>query len=250
MAEEEKEKENSGIWYSILDTALKIPGAKVDRDDFLKKGLSDCGGDMLAHILEVGPGRAGIPVDTLDKAADKEIREHTAVVTGTSFLAGLPGGIAMAGTIPADLAQYYWHVIVIAQKLAYIYGWPDLQGESREDYLSMLTILIGIMSGAKEASEVFKPLCESLSKEAAVKKLPAVMLAKAGVPQIVKQVAIRLGANLAKQGLSKGISKIIPILGGAISGAVSFLTFKPMAETLKDALRVDIFPLLTDQRNN
>jgi hypothetical protein len=175
----------------------------------------------------------------LDKAAEKEIREHTAIVTGTSFLTGLPGGIALAGTIPADLAQYYWHVIVIAQKLAYIYGWPDLQGEDNDDYLSMLTILIGIMSGAKEASEVFKPLSETLSKEAAVRKLPKVMLAKAGVPQIVKQVAIRLGANLAKQGLSKGVAKIIPILGGAISGLVSFATYGPMANTLKEALRVD-----------
>ena len=188
----------------------------------------------------MGTGKAGIPVDVLDKAADKEIRDHTAIVTGTSFLAGLPGGLAMVGTIPEDLAQYYWHVIVIAQKLAYIYGWPDLQGEDHEDFLSMLTILIGILSGAKEASEVFKPLSETLSKDAAVKTLPKVMLVKAGVPQIVKQVAIRLGANLAKQGISKGISKIIPILGGAISGLVSFATFAPMANTLKDALRVEV----------
>ncbi|MDR2485485.1 MAG: hypothetical protein LBD55_08825 [Treponema sp.] len=240
MAEEQKEKESSGIWYGILDAALKLPGAKVDRNEFLTKGLSGSNQDELARILDAGPGKAGIPVDVLDKAADKEIRDHTAIVTGTSFLAGLPGGLAMVGTIPADLAQYYWHVIVIAQKLAYIYGWPDLQGEDNEDFLSMLTILIGIMSGAKEASEVFKPLSETLSKDAAVKKLPKVMLVKAGVPQIVKQVAIRLGANLAKQGISKGISKIIPILGGAISGLVSFATFAPMANTLKDALRVDV----------
>jgi hypothetical protein len=238
MAEEIKEKdekESSGVWYGILNTALKMPGANVDRDDFLAKVF-----DARNDVIEKGPAKAGIALTELDKAADTEIRNHTGIVTSTSFLAGLPGGIAMAGTIPADLAQYYWHVIVIAQKLAYIYGWPDLHGEDNDDYLSMLTILIGIMSGAKEASEVFKPLCESLSKEAASKKLPKVMLAKVGVPQIVKQVAIRLGANLAKQGLSKGITKIIPILGGAISGAVTIATYLPMANTLKDALRVDV----------
>ncbi|MDR0562510.1 MAG: hypothetical protein LBG73_07450 [Spirochaetaceae bacterium] len=236
MAEEIKdEKENSGVWYGILNTALKIPGASVDRNEFLSKAF---GGR--ADIVEQGPVKAGVAVADIEKAADAEIRNHTGIVTSTSFLAGLPGGIAMAGTIPADLAQYYWHVIVIAQKLAYIYGWPDLHGEDNDDYLSMLTILIGIMSGAKEASEVFKPLCESISKEAASKKLPKIMLAKVGVPQIVKQVAIRLGANLAKQGLSKGITKIIPILGGAISGAVTIATYLPMANTLKDALRVDI----------
>jgi uncharacterized membrane protein len=237
MAEEVKEKESSGVWYGILDAALKLPGAKVDRNDFLTKGLKGCNSEDIAKILELGPRKAGISLDVVDKAADKEIQEHTTIVTGTSFLAGLPGGLAMAGTIPADLVQYYWHVIVIAQKLAYIYGWPDLQSEDNEDFLSMLTILIGIMSGAKEASEVFKPLSESLSKEAAVKKLPKIMLTKAGVPQIAKQVAIRLGANLAKQGLTKGITKIIPLLGGAISGAVTIATFLPMANTLKDALK-------------
>jgi len=240
MEEEKKEKENSGLWYGILDTALKIPGAKVDRNEFLTKGLGEAHKGILSKILEEGTGKAGIPVDVLDKAANKEIDFHTGIVTSTSFAAGLPGGIAIAATIPADLAQYYWHVIVIAQKLAYIYGWPDLQGEDNDDFLSMLTIFIGIMSGAEEASKVFKPLSESLSKESAVKKLPKVMLAKAGVPQIVKQVAIRLGANLAKQGISKGVSKIIPILGGVVSGLVSFVTYKPMAVTLKDALRVDI----------
>ena len=40
MAEEQKEKESSGIWYGILDAALKLPGAKVDRNEFLTKGLS------------------------------------------------------------------------------------------------------------------------------------------------------------------------------------------------------------------
>jgi len=36
-----------------------------------------------------------------------------------STLVGLPGGWWIAGTIPADLAQYYQNVIQMAQKLAY-----------------------------------------------------------------------------------------------------------------------------------
>ena len=233
----EKEKESSGVWYNILNTALKLPGAKIDRDDFLSKTFSE--GNTLANLLDVGTVKAGIPIETLDKTADKIINEHTAIVTTTSFAAGLPGGVALAATIPADVAQYYWHVIVIAQKLAYVYGWPDLQGEDNEDFLSTLTILIGIMSGAKEASEVFKPLSEQISKETASKKLPKVMLIKAASPQMIKKIAIILGANIAKQGLSKGITKIIPIIGGVVSGAVSLVTYRPMAITLKDSLRVD-----------
>jgi hypothetical protein len=242
MAEEEKE--SSGVWYGILDAALKIPGSRIDRTNFLEKEFSEYAGDELAKILDVGPGKAGIPIDVLDKIADGAIRSHTAIVTGSSFLAGLPGGLAMAGTIPADLAQYYYHVIVIAQKLAYIYGWPDLQvnGEGEDDkdaFLAVLTIFIGIMSGAKEANSVLKPMSEILCKET-TRKLPTIALAKIGLPQIAKQVAKVLGANLAKQGLAKGISKIVPLIGGAISGAVTIATYLPMANTLKGELQSQV----------
>jgi hypothetical protein len=239
MADEEKE--SSGVWYGILDAALKLPGARVERTNFLEKEFAKYTGDELSKILDVGPGKAGLSIDALEKIADGAIRSHTTVVTGTSFLAGLPGGLAMAGTIPADLVQYYYHVIVIAQKLAYIYGWPDLQvdGEGEDDkdaFLSILTIFIGIMSGAKEANSVLKPMSEILSKETA-RKLPAIALAKVGLPQIAKQVAKILGANLAKQGLAKGIGKIVPLIGGAISGAVTIATYLPMANTLKVELQ-------------
>jgi hypothetical protein len=242
---EGKDKDGSGVWYKILNTALKIPGAKIDRDDFLDKTFRDTHkDDALAKLLDVGPGKAGVPTDALDKIADKIINDHTAIVTGTSFAAGLPGGIAMAGTIPADLAQYYWHVIVIAQKLAYVYGWPDLRGENsnsddNDDYLAVLTLLIGVMSGAQEATDALKDLCKSLSKAAVTKKLPNVMLAKVGGPIIARNVATRLGAHLAKQGISRGISRIVPIIGGIVAGAVSFATFKPMSIKLKDALHAD-----------
>ncbi|MDR2397854.1 MAG: hypothetical protein LBD74_03730 [Spirochaetaceae bacterium] len=239
MADEEKE--SSGVWYGILDAALKMPGARVDRTNFLEKEFAKHNGDELSQILDLGPGKAGIPLADLTKIADGAIRSHTTVVTGTSFLAGLPGGIAMAGTIPADLAQYYYHVIVIAQKLAYIYGWPDLQVDSqgetdREAFLSVLTIFIGIMSGAKEANSALQPMTDILRKES-TRKLPVIALAKIGLPQIAKQVAKVLGANLAKQGLAKGIGKIVPLIGGAISGAVTIATFLPMANTLRDELQ-------------
>jgi hypothetical protein len=32
----------------------------------------------------------------------------------------------MLATVPADIAQYYYHLIVAAQKIAYIYGMADL----------------------------------------------------------------------------------------------------------------------------
>ena len=53
MADEEKE--SSGVWYGILDAALKIPGARVNRDNFLEKEFAQYTGDEIANILEQGP---------------------------------------------------------------------------------------------------------------------------------------------------------------------------------------------------
>ena len=62
----------------------------------------------------------------VNKIAAHVIRNEAAKVTAISAAAGLPGGFALLGTVPADLAQYYGHVLRIVQKLAYIYSWPNL----------------------------------------------------------------------------------------------------------------------------
>ena len=46
-----------------------------------------------------------------------------------------------------------------------------------------------------------------------------------------------LGIKLTKVTLSRLLAKVIPILGGGISGLVSFLSFKPMSKRLKSHLR-------------
>ena len=42
--------------------------------------------------------------------------------------------------------------------------------------------------------------------------------------------------NLTKGGLAKGLGKIIPVLGGVISGGLTFATMKPMGERLQKEL--------------
>ena len=62
----------------------------------------------------------------------------------------------MAVTIPADLVQFYWHAIVLSQKLAYLYGWPDLlkEDEADEETKAKITLLIGVMMGAQVANKL------------------------------------------------------------------------------------------------
>ena len=45
-------------------------------------------------------------------------------VSGISAALGMPGGVAMSATIPADIVQYYGYTLRAAQKLMYLYGFP------------------------------------------------------------------------------------------------------------------------------
>jgi hypothetical protein len=111
------------LWSSLLGNVLKLPGAKVDRRAFLEKEFSGhCSSETMKHVEEIGTRRAEVPETVMDKVAAKMVNSQTVSVTAVSFVSGLPGGLAMLGTIPVDLAQYYYNLVVTAQKLAYIYG--------------------------------------------------------------------------------------------------------------------------------
>jgi hypothetical protein len=115
------------VWNGILAAALKIPGARVDRASFLRSALATkVGDDMIKNAVATNPAKAGVPKVVIKKAAQSAVAWHRAGVSVTSALAGLPGGWWIAGAIPADLAQYFWHVVVVLQKLAYLHGWPAL----------------------------------------------------------------------------------------------------------------------------
>ena len=44
------------------------------------------------------------------------------------------------------------------------------------------------------------------------------------------------GVNLTKGGFAKGMGKFIPILGGVVSGGLTYTTMKPMGERLQKEL--------------
>ena len=77
----------------------------------------------------LGPIEAGIDRDELMKLSRSLAVDRTMKSTAMSFAVGLPGGLASATTIPADIIQYFGMALRIAQEIAYLYGEDDLWSE-------------------------------------------------------------------------------------------------------------------------
>lgn len=220
-------------WAGVMKVSLAMPGVKVDRDTFLISTFRPYGVEE-KELIEGRPSDF-VSRDILDKVARGIINNHTTKVTALSTAAGIPGGFAMFGTIPTDVAQYYWHYLVMAQKLAYVYGWPDLRDENNafsEEAQNLMTIFVGLGFGLQSANKAIR----EIAKEAAIhwaKRLPRMALTKTAWYPIAKKIAAWItGKQLTKNSMGKIASKIIPLLGGPISGIMTYATFKPMANRL------------------
>lgn len=144
----------------------------------------------------------------------------------------------MAAAIPADIAQFYGHILALTQKLLYLYGWPDLQDENNgltDETLSVLTLFVGVMMGSREAVQGVNLLTKAFAEQV-VKRLPKMALTKYAFYNISKQVAKWIGIRLTRETFAKGAGKVIPLIGAPVSAAITYWTFKPMADKLKKQL--------------
>jgi len=223
-----------------LESAAKLPYVHVNRVEFLTKNLSKvCTETQIQTAISKGTLHANIPIETLDSLANAVINAETTKVSLISAAAGIPGGFAMAATIPADIAQFYGFVIRTAQELAYIYGWDEIATESPEldtKTESQLILFIGVMSGVCAANMAVAKLFGEATMKSVAKKVAAKALTKTWYYPIAKKVAALLGKNLVKASFAKGISKAVPVIGGIFSGGLTFATFKPMSCKLRKHL--------------
>src|SRR5437667_5266705 len=232
------------VWNSVLRTALLLPGARVDRKAFLRRALSKHVTEkVLQSAIDTSPAKAGVSKNTIRRIATARIKWHRAGVSALSFASGLPGGWWIAGTVPADLTQSFWHVLVILQKLAYLYGWPELFSEDSEldeDTLLILTVFVGAMLGAESAAKVLGDIAERASAQV-LKRLPRETLTKWGLYHLAREVAKRIGIKLTEDSFARYLLRIVPILGGIISGTVTWISFSLITSRL--AAHLESLPL-------
>lgn len=222
----------------IIVAALQLPGVKVDRTAFLKDIFKTKPNDLIDQIVLDGPVDAGISRSELKNIGERLMTDRTMLSAGASFLAGMPGGLAAAATIPADLIQFYGIALRMAQELSYLYGEPDLwEGEriSNKRVMDHLLLYIGVMLGVGGAEAALRLLSSSLAKKA-LQKLPRQALMKNIIYRAVKSIARALGVQMNKGIFAKGVAKLIPFIGGVISGGMTIATMRPMGQKLLNAL--------------
>ena len=229
------DKEES-LALSVINESLKLPFVKVNRDEFLIKIFGNDIEDK-NKLLEQGP-QVIKKKKELDRKAQSRINYLTTQSSALSFATGLPGGLALAATIPADIAQFYGYSLKLAQEISYIYGYDDIwtdQGELSEQSKNTLILYLGIMLGVTSAGSITRVLSSKLSTQV-LKSIPRKALTKTFYYPILKKVLAVFGTRLTKASFAKGVSKMIPVAGGVISGGLNYASMKPMATKLKNEL--------------
>lgn len=224
------------VALNVLNESLKLPFIKVDRSDFLTKTFSNKIDDM-PKLFKEGP-QAFFSKEELDRIASNVINSNVLQSSSISFASGLPGGVAIAATIPADMAQFYGYSLKLAQEISYVYGYQNIwtnQDELTEDAKNTLILYLGIMFGVSSAGSTIRILSNKLALQA-LKQLPNKTLTKHLYFTILKKVLAIFGTKLTKATFAKGVSKVIPVVGGVLSGSMNYLALKPMANKLKDEL--------------
>lgn len=227
---------------NVISNAIKIPLVKVDRNNFLKECFATKNVD-LDLIVEEGPVKAGCSQEMLSQIANKIVLDRTSKSSLMSFVAGVPGGLAMAATIPADMLQFFGVALRLAQEISYLYGAEDLWENGsvdNEKVNSQLIMYLGTMFGVSGAVSSIRFISSQVAKQT-LKKLPQQALTKTVWYPVVKQIGKLIGIKVTKSTVAKGVSKAIPIVGGFISGGLNFASMLPMGKRLIKTLDEAIF---------
>lgn len=226
----------------------KLPVVRVDREEFLKKQFKDS--EYLDQILENGPQSVYTP-ESLRKKADKIITSSAISTSLTSFAAGLPSNPAvMVAAGGADVVQYFGFALNMAQQLAYLFGDDNLFSDDMDQLsektqiriIAYLSAMLGVSGSATLVSSVSKMSSATIGKRVAAKALTKTVW----YPLLKKSLAA-IGVKITKQTVERVVTKAVPVIGGAVSGGITYVTFRPMGKRFADMLVKRAKGELTDE---
>lgn len=197
--------------------------------------------NVIEDAVAYNPAHAQIPAKEVDKIADEVIQFERTCVAGISTALGVPGGVAMAATIPADIGQYYAYLLRATQKLLYLYGFPEINTAEKghkfdSETMNILIICLGVMYGAAGANNALKAMAKALAT-GVEKELMRTALTKGTIYPIVKSVAKWFGKKMTKDVFAGFFKHSLLVVGGVIGGGITYLSFKPCCDKLKASLQ-------------
>lgn len=216
-----------------IGVIAKLPIVRVDREEFLRREFADS--PNLDEIIANGP-QSVYPVEALEKKAKTVIGRSTRNASMVSFAAGLPGNVAvMVPAGVADVGSYFAFALNLAQQIAFIYGEDELfdGGEtqlSEEDKVRIVAYL-GVMLGAGGAAALVAKVSQKAGENIG-KKVAAKALTKTVWYPAVKKIGALIGQKITKKTVEKTVTKSVPVVGGIVSGGLTYVTFRPMGHRL------------------
>ena len=226
----------------IIIMGLRVKGIRINRSEFLRAELyKNYDEKVIEDAIKHNPMHAGIKKEEIDKIADEVIKYERNCVSGISTLLGMPGGLAMAATIPTDIVQYYGYMLRATQKLMYLYGFPEINVDEKNnkfdsETINILTICLGVMYGVAGANNTLKVLAKSLGT-GVEKQLMNKALTKGTIYPIVRNVSKWFGKKMTKEVFAGFFKKAIPVMGGLVGGGITYVSFKPCCDRLKLSLQ-------------
>lgn len=238
---EEQQAEAQKFLIDFMKKIIRLKGVRIDRAHFLrselkKKGVSNFDVDF---AVSTTPVTAGICESIIENVAKEVIDFETKKSTALSFAAGLPGGAAMAGTIPADITQYYVHAFRVMQKLAYLYGWQSFLDECDDvddETLYEMGVLLGVMMGVAGANSLLTVVAKNAQKAVAKRVACQTLTKTAWYPALQKFLGF-IGIKVTKQTVGNAAGKVVIGLGGVISGTVTFVGLSGGSARLQKQLK-------------
>ena len=232
-----QEEEAQRYAIAFLKKVMRLKGVAIERDrfprsEFRKRGVSE---ERVELAISASPAAAGVDSNLVDSIAVDVIDFETKKSTVLSFSAGLPGGLAMLGTIPADVTQYYVHAFRIMQKLAYLYGWQsfiDDCDEMDDETLAAFALLLAVMVGVSGANSALTAFSKTVQSNIANKALT-----QTSYYPIIKKVLAGIGVKITKSSFGDAVSKVVPVVGGLVSGGLTFVSLKGGSRRLAGELR-------------
>ena len=230
----------------VLVKAMKTPGVRIDRTEFLKEVLPEfCSEAKTAEAIATSPVQAGIKEAVLDKIADRLIITERKVATASSAgLAIIPGGIGMqVATTLLDTTQYYVILVRLLQKLLYLYGFPQLGIDNGDDTfvidtatINIFTLCLGSMYGNQEAVRGLRMTAQLFASKTDMFAIRE-NVNSGEIHELIVKVFNKLSLDVSRDIIAKLISNLLGLVGGLLCGGITFINFDSSFKNIKYVLK-------------